>query len=71
MGTLRSRVIYVRFEKCMGIQGGHRGRLYEIWKVYGDPRGSEGIVFMSVLVHTQLLRGELLSTHPTAEYVRY
>ena len=30
----------------MGTVGGHRGRLYEVWKVYGDPRGSYGIVFM-------------------------
>ena len=29
----------MRFRKCMGTLGGHRGRLYEVWELYGDPRG--------------------------------
>ena len=30
-------VVYMRFGKCMGTIVGH---LYEVWEVYGDPRGS-------------------------------
>ena len=41
MGTLWGhRVVYLMFGKCMGTLGGHRGRLCEVWEVYGDPRGS-------------------------------
>ena len=41
MGTLGViGVVYVRFGNCMGALGGHRGRLREVWEVYGDPRGS-------------------------------
>ena len=37
----------MRFGKFMGTLGGHRGRLYEACKVYGDPRGSLDVVYMS------------------------
>ena len=30
----------------MGTQGGHRGRLHEVWEVYGDSRGSYGVIYM-------------------------
>ena len=33
----------MRFGKCMGTIG---GCLYEVLEVYGDPRGSQGVVFM-------------------------
>ena len=36
----------MRFWKCMGTLGVIWGRLYEVWEVYGDPRGSYGVVFM-------------------------
>ena len=38
MGTLRGhRGDYIRFGKSKGTI---RGRLYEVWEVYGKPRGS-------------------------------
>ena len=32
----------MRFGKCMGSLGVIGGRLYEVLKVYGDPRGIKG-----------------------------
>ena len=34
------------FGKCMGPQGVHWGRLYWVWEVYGDPRGSYWVVYL-------------------------
>ena len=36
----------MRFGKCMGTLGGHRGHFNEVWEVYGDPRESLGVVYM-------------------------
>ena len=30
----------------MGTLGGHRGPLYKVWEVYGNPRGSKGVVYV-------------------------
>ena len=50
-GDLRGplEVVYMRFGKCMGTLGGHKGRIYEVLEVYRDPRGSLWVVYMRFL----------------------
>ena len=45
------------FGKCMGTLWGHKGRLYEVWEVYGDPRGSYGVVYMRFGKYMRTLGG--------------
>ena len=33
-------------ESAWGPYGVHRGRLYEVWKVHGDPSGSQRVFYM-------------------------
>ena len=35
-------VVYIGLGKCMVTLGGHRGRLFEIWYVFGDTWGHMG-----------------------------
>ena len=30
----------------MGTLEGHGGRFYEVWEVYGEPRGSKGVIYV-------------------------
>ena len=41
----------MRFGKRMGTlaMGVIGGRLYEVWEVYGDHRGSKGVVYMRLI----------------------
>ena len=44
MGVIGVRLYEIG--KCMGTLGVIGDHLYEIWEVYGDPRGSYGVVYI-------------------------